>query len=198
MNELIFNAKTPRRQDAEGTEESQRDSVTQPRVARHELPWEQRPGTFSTPTGLRRPRQWARSWMQPLQGWRNSQPEPQGSSLLATLGWWMKSLRDMGRAGSETGAPRTRASRLVFGAWCLFGVWCLVFGVSAHAAVLYQNNFTTNEIGKLPDEMLLLDGGFAVQEVAGNKVLQLPGAPLETFGVLFGDRKSTRLNSSHG
>jgi hypothetical protein len=77
--------------------------------------------------------------------------------------------------------------------WLVFGVWCLVFGVSAHAASLYQNNFTTNEIGKLPEEMLLLDGGFAVQEVAGNKVLQLPGAPLETFGVLFGPTEAAGL-----
>jgi hypothetical protein len=81
----------------------------------------------------------------------------------------------------------------------LFGVWCLVFGVSpaAHAAdpskPLYQNDFTTNEVGKLPDEMLLLDGGFAVQEISGNKVLQLPGAPLETFGVLFGPTEAFGL-----
>ncbi len=61
------------------------------------------------------------------------------------------------------------------------------------AKPLYQNNFTTNEVGKLPEEMLLLDGGFAVQEVAGNKVLQLPGAPLETFGVLFGPTEASGL-----
>ena len=61
------------------------------------------------------------------------------------------------------------------------------------AKPLYQNNFNTNEVGKLPEEMLLLDGGFAVQEVAGNKVLQLPGAPLETFGVLFGPTEASGL-----
>jgi hypothetical protein len=59
--------------------------------------------------------------------------------------------------------------------------------------VLYQNNFTTNEVGKLPEEMLLLDGGFAVQDVSGNKVLQLPGAPLDTFGVLFGPTEPAGL-----
>ena len=64
------------------------------------------------------------------------------------------------------------------------------------AKPLYQNNFTTNEVGKLPEEMLLLDGGFAVQEVAGNKVLQLPGAPLETFGVLFGPTEASGLAAS--
>jgi len=59
--------------------------------------------------------------------------------------------------------------------------------------VLYQNDFSKGEVGKLPEEMLLLDGGFAVQEVAGNKVLQLPGAPLETFGVLFGPTEASSL-----
>jgi hypothetical protein len=41
--------------------------------------------------------------------------------------------------------------------------------------------------------MLLLDGGFVVQEVNGNKVLQLPGAPLHTFGVLFGPSETGNL-----
>jgi len=74
----------------------------------------------------------------------------------------------------------------------------LVFGAPAADAgkILYQNNFTTNEVGKLPDDMLLLDGGFAVQEVSGNKVLQLPGAPLETYGVLFGPTESSGMEAS--
>ncbi len=59
--------------------------------------------------------------------------------------------------------------------------------------VLYHNDFSKGEVGKLPDEMLLLDGGFAVQEVNGNKVLQLPGAPLDTFGVLFGPTEAANL-----
>ena len=65
--------------------------------------------------------------------------------------------------------------------------------ISPPARILYQNDFSKAEVGKLPDEMLLLDGGFAVQEVNGNKVLQLPGAPLETFGVLFGPTESADL-----
>jgi hypothetical protein len=66
-------------------------------------------------------------------------------------------------------------------------------GAESGGKVLYQNDFSKGEVGKLPDEMLLLDGGFAVQEVGGNKVLQLPGAPLETFGVLFGPTESANL-----
>src|SRR4051812_25449563 len=59
--------------------------------------------------------------------------------------------------------------------------------------ILYQNDFSKGEVGKLPEDMLLLDGGFAVQEVSGNKMLQLPGAPLETYGVLFGPTEGSGL-----
>ena len=74
----------------------------------------------------------------------------------------------------------------------------LSLAVTATAAedkrkALYQNDFSKAEVGKLPEDMLLLDGGFAVQEVSGDKVLQLPGAPLDTFGVLFGPTESAGL-----
>lgn len=59
--------------------------------------------------------------------------------------------------------------------------------------ILYANDFSKGEVGKLPEDMLLLDGGFAVQEVSGNKVLQLPGAPLETYGVLFGPTETANV-----
>src|SRR5262245_23466168 len=76
-------------------------------------------------------------------------------------------------------------------------VFAACFAVAAaDSTPLYQNSFTTNEVGKLPGDMLLLDGGFVVQEVAGDKVLQLPGAPLETFGVLFGPTEASGLAAS--
>src|SRR5262245_56090812 len=57
---------------------------------------------------------------------------------------------------------------------------------AAETNVIYQNNFEKAEVGKLPDEFLVLDGAFAIKEEAGNKFLELPGAPLDTFGMLFG------------
>lgn len=51
---------------------------------------------------------------------------------------------------------------------------------------LFENNFESAEIGKVPDGLMVLDGAFAVKEEGGNKFLELPGAPLDTFGVLFG------------
>ncbi len=65
--------------------------------------------------------------------------------------------------------------------------------VSAPAQVLYTNGFDKAELEKVPEDMMVLDGGFAVKEEAGNKFLELPGAPLETFGVLFGPTEASGL-----
>jgi hypothetical protein len=52
--------------------------------------------------------------------------------------------------------------------------------------VKYENNFEKAEAGSVPDEFLVLDGAFEVKAQEGNKVLYLPGTPLDSFGVLFG------------
>jgi hypothetical protein len=54
------------------------------------------------------------------------------------------------------------------------------------AETKYENNFEKAQAGTVPEDLMVLDGAFAVKEAKGNKVLELPGAPLETFGVLFG------------
>jgi hypothetical protein len=56
----------------------------------------------------------------------------------------------------------------------------------AQTKPLYENDFEKAEVGKAPPEMLVLDGGFAVQQDGTNSCLELPGAPLESYGVLFG------------
>jgi hypothetical protein len=98
-------------------------------------------------------------------------------SLVAVIGFALRSLR-------------LGASTVLLVAMCISTAW----SAEKQSKVLYQNDFSKGEVGKLPDEMLLLDGGFAVQEVNGNKVLQLPGAPLETFGVLFGPTETANLS----
>jgi hypothetical protein len=52
--------------------------------------------------------------------------------------------------------------------------------------ILYQSDFSKTELNQVPGDFLVLDGDFAVKESEGRKVLELPGAPLDTFGVLFG------------
>src|SRR6185503_18856274 len=63
----------------------------------------------------------------------------------------------------------------------------LVAASGADAAKpLYENNFEKADVGSVPQDFLVLEGAFTVKEESGNKFLELPGAPLETFGVLFG------------
>ena len=52
--------------------------------------------------------------------------------------------------------------------------------------ILYENNFEQAALGKVPEEFLVLDGAFTVKEEGGNKFLELPGAPLDSYGLLFG------------
>lgn len=59
-------------------------------------------------------------------------------------------------------------------------------GAATGAKILYGNDFEKAELDKVPSEFLVLDGGFAVKQEGTNKFLELPGAPLETFGFLFG------------
>jgi len=113
----------------------------------------------------------------------------------------------VGVSGAAVGTLVTKGDDLGFGIWCLvfgtylvFGVWCFVFfGINDASAqdtnpqakpaekLLYENNFEKAEIGKVPDEFVVLDGAFAVKEESGNKFLELPGAPLgEGSGVIFG------------
>lgn len=71
----------------------------------------------------------------------------------------------------------------------LIGMSCLAVGAVFGAdgvKPLYENNFEKAEVGKVPEEFLVLDGGFAVRQDSNNKFLELPGAPLDTFGALFG------------
>ncbi len=61
---------------------------------------------------------------------------------------------------------------------------------------LYENNFESAEVGKVPDDFLVLDGGFVVKSDGKNKYLELPGAPLDSFGVLFGPTEKSDLEVS--
>ncbi len=61
------------------------------------------------------------------------------------------------------------------------------------AKAIYTQNFETTELEKVPDGMLVLDGGFAVKQAGTGKVLELPGDPLDTFGVLFGPTEKEGL-----
>jgi len=56
----------------------------------------------------------------------------------------------------------------------------------ADSKPLFEQDFSKVELSQVPSDFLVLDGQFAVKEEAGNRFLELPGAPLDTFGALFG------------
>ena len=66
----------------------------------------------------------------------------------------------------------------------------LALGLSALTAYatepLYHTNFEKTALGEVPDDFLVLDGAFAVKKQGNNKFLELPGAPLDAFGFMFG------------
>lgn len=64
------------------------------------------------------------------------------------------------------------------------------------AQALYTQDFSQVEPGPMPDEFLVLDGQFGVKEDAGNRFVELPGAPLESFGFLFGPNEPSGVEVS--
>jgi hypothetical protein len=73
------------------------------------------------------------------------------------------------------------ACAAVFFLWSAFHA-----GADDAAKILYQNNFEKATPGPVPDDFLVLDGDFSIKESEGNKYLELPGAPVDSFGLLFG------------
>lgn len=72
----------------------------------------------------------------------------------------------------------------------------LITAMSISAAdALYQQDFSSLKGPELPDEFLVLDGSFSVKEDAGNRFAELPGAPLESYGFLFGPNESSGVEA---
>ena len=72
----------------------------------------------------------------------------------------------------------------------------LLAGAAAAPAPSFSENFDAMPVGKPPKEkILLVAGAFEVIDLGGgNKVLELPGEPLETFGAMFGPPDSNTID----
>lgn len=55
---------------------------------------------------------------------------------------------------------------------------------------LYANNFEKSEVGKTPDDLLILDGTFEVAQEEANRVLALPVQGLEEHGFMCGPARA--------
>jgi hypothetical protein len=79
----------------------------------------------------------------------------------------------------------------------LAAVLALAFPIFAKGAdPVYANDFESAEVGKAPKDFLVIAGAFLVQQEGTNKFLELPGAPLDTFGVLFGPATMDGLSAT--
>ena len=68
----------------------------------------------------------------------------------------------------------------------------------AQGKLLYQSDFAKADLEKAPEDpaMMILDGGFVVKQEGTNKFLELPGAPLDSYGIVFGPSRASGVVAS--
>jgi hypothetical protein len=72
-----------------------------------------------------------------------------------------------------------------------------ISGISAFSAdVKYRNDFQKEDLDSFPDDLMRLEGEFIVKEENGNKFMELPGAPLDSFSFLFGPQSKEDIAAS--
>jgi hypothetical protein len=76
---------------------------------------------------------------------------------------------------------------------CFLAVCGITGGALAQIKPRYENDFEKAELGKVPEDVLVLNGAFAVQQTNGNKFLEMPGAPLDDYSLIFGPTESAGL-----
>jgi hypothetical protein len=76
-----------------------------------------------------------------------------------------------------------KSSRAFFLPLALFAATALPLGA---AEPLYKNDFEAAAVDKAPADVMIMAGTFEVKQDGAGKVLELPGEPLDTFGMLFG------------
>lgn len=74
------------------------------------------------------------------------------------------------------------------------GCVLLLGAAGAEQPKSYFNNFAQSAVGKVPDDIMVLDGTFAVREVDGSKCLELAGDPIGSFGALFGPEGAAAMD----
>ena len=72
---------------------------------------------------------------------------------------------------------------------------CLCLCLAA-AGTGYVNDFSTAAVGKPPADVQIAGGAFVVAERDGNKLLELPGEPLDTCGLLYGPAQPPEASAS--
>ncbi len=68
--------------------------------------------------------------------------------------------------------------------------------IAAEPKVVFSQDFSKSDPGSVPDEFLVLDGQFSVKQEGTERWLELPGAPLDSYGLLFGPSESSGVQVS--
>ena len=76
---------------------------------------------------------------------------------------------------------------------CILAACGITAGGLAQTKPRYENDFEKAEVGKVPEDLLVLNGAFAVQQTNGNKFLEMPGAPLDDYSLIFGPTESAGI-----
>jgi len=76
----------------------------------------------------------------------------------------------------------------------VLAIFCSAFPAPA-AEPIYKNDFESAEVDKMPKDMLVVAGAFAVKQDKDGKCLELPGEPLDTFGFLFGPSEEADVSA---
>jgi len=97
--------------------------------------------------------------------------------------------RTLAKSDAATGNCWLRTTGICATAALVLGLFATAVG-AAEGKPLYQNDFEKAEVGKVPDDMMVLEGAFAVKSEGTNRFLDLPGAPVDDFSVLFGPTES--------
>lgn len=74
-------------------------------------------------------------------------------------------------------------------------IGCATMPPSSGPHKLYRNDFEHVGTGKVPEDFFVLRGKFSVIQDGTNRVLELPGQPLGTFGLLFGPAATDGLST---
>ena len=71
-----------------------------------------------------------------------------------------------------------------------------IAALHAAEAPIFQENFESAEVDKEPAGVLITAGDFKVKHDKDGKVLELPGDPLDTYGLLFGTSQKAGVSAS--
>jgi len=73
---------------------------------------------------------------------------------------------------------------------------CVLFIAADAPPTNYHQDFQNSADGSMPEELLVMNGKFGVVKQGDDRLLQLPGEPLDTFGFMLGADETNSIQCS--